>query len=54
MKKAYKIEGWLEENGPLYRTEISILKDKATLTIDTTGPAALHKRGYRVGHVNIF
>lgn len=49
MKKAYKIEGWLEENGPLYRTEISILKDKATLTIDTTGPAALHKRGYRVG-----
>lgn len=37
---------WLVENGPLYRIEISLLKDLASLTIDTTG-AGLHKRGYR-------
>ncbi len=49
LKKAYKKEGWLDENGPLYRVEVSLLKDKATLTIDTTGPQALHKRGYRTG-----
>ena len=49
MKRAYKKEGWLDENGPLYRVEVSLLKDKATLTIDTTGPQALHKRGYRTG-----
>ena len=49
MKRAYKKDGWLDENGPLYRVEVSLLKDKATLTIDTTGPQALHKRGYRTG-----
>ncbi len=49
LKKAYKKDGWLDENGPLYRVEVSLLKDKATLTIDTTGPQALHKRGYRTG-----
>ena len=36
----------LPETGPLYKIEIAILKDQATLTIDTTGPS-LHKRGYR-------
>lgn len=36
----------LPESGPLYKIEISLLKDRATLTIDTTGPS-LHKRGYR-------
>ncbi|GAB6170347.1 class I SAM-dependent RNA methyltransferase [Clostridium carnis] len=35
-----------EESGPLYKIEVSILKDKVTLTIDTSGPG-LHKRGYR-------
>lgn len=45
MKQKYKKE-WFEENGPLYRIEVSILKDVATLTIDTSG-TALHKRGYR-------
>lgn len=34
------------ETGPLYKIEISLLKDIATLTIDTTGQG-LHKRGYR-------
>lgn len=49
LKKAYKKDGWLDENGPLYRIEVGLLKDRATLTIDTTGPQALHKRGYRTG-----
>ncbi len=34
------------ETGPLYKIEISLLKDTATITIDTTGQG-LHKRGYR-------
>lgn len=34
------------ETGPLYKIEISLLKDMASLTIDTSGPG-LHKRGYR-------
>ncbi len=35
-----------EETGPLYRIEVALLKDVATITLDTTGPG-LHKRGYR-------
>ncbi|OPY83544.1 MAG: Ribosomal RNA large subunit methyltransferase K [Syntrophorhabdus sp. PtaU1.Bin153] len=34
------------ETGPLYKVEVGLLKDVATLTIDTTGNG-LHKRGYR-------
>ncbi|MEX2287263.1 MAG: class I SAM-dependent RNA methyltransferase, partial [Planctomycetaceae bacterium] len=45
LKQAYHRE-WFAENGALYAIEVSILKDQATLTIDTTGPG-LHKRGYR-------
>lgn len=37
----------LQENGAEFRIEVSILKDKATVMIDTTG-ASLFKRGYRV------
>ena len=37
---------WFDESGPLYRIEVGLLKDMATLTIDTSG-AGLHKRGYR-------
>ncbi|MCO4531459.1 putative N6-adenine-specific DNA methylase [Streptococcus infantarius subsp. infantarius] len=37
----------LQENGPEFRIEVSILKDKAIVMIDTTG-ASLFKRGYRV------
>ncbi len=37
---------WFEETGPLYTIEVSLLKDTATITLDTTGPS-LHKRGYR-------
>ncbi|KUO50437.1 MAG: N-6 DNA methylase [Desulfitibacter sp. BRH_c19] len=45
MKKKYKTQ-WFEEKGPLYKIEVALLKDIATLTIDTSGPG-LHKRGYR-------
>jgi len=45
LKKVYKRE-WFEETGPLYKIEVALLKDIATLTIDTSGPG-LHKRGYR-------
>jgi putative N6-adenine-specific DNA methylase len=45
LKQRYRKQ-WFEETGPLYTIEIALLKDIATLTIDTTGPG-LHKRGYR-------
>lgn len=45
MKGKYK-KDWFEEDGPLFRIEVALLKDVATLTIDTSG-VALHKRGYR-------
>ncbi|THE15146.1 class I SAM-dependent RNA methyltransferase [Bacillus timonensis] len=48
LKKHYrKTSGWLEETGPLFRIEVALLKDVATLTIDCSG-VGLHKRGYRV------
>jgi len=37
---------WFEEDGPKYRIQVAILKDRVTLTIDTSG-VGLHKRGYR-------
>lgn len=36
----------LPETGPTVRVEVALLKDQATLTIDTSGDG-LHKRGYR-------
>ena len=36
----------LPESGPEYKIDIAILKDTATLTVDTTG-RSLHRRGYR-------
>lgn len=36
----------LSESGATFKVEIALLKDEATLTLDTTGPS-LHKRGYR-------
>lgn len=45
MKKTYNTD-WFEEDGPIYKIEISLLKDIAVLSIDTSG-AGLHKRGYR-------
>lgn len=45
MKSRYRRQ-WFAENGPRYTIEAALLKDVATLTIDTSG-AGLHKRGYR-------
>jgi putative N6-adenine-specific DNA methylase len=45
MKRRYH-RGWFDEKGPVYKIEVGLLKDHATLTVDTTG-AGLHKRGYR-------
>jgi len=45
LKSVYGIE-WFEEDGPKYTIEVGLLKDVATLTIDTSG-IGLHKRGYR-------
>ncbi len=47
MKRRYRVDSF-EESGPVYRIEVALLGDIATLTIDTTGPG-LHKRGYREG-----
>lgn len=46
LKYHYKRLGFLDESGATYKVEVSILKDVATLTIDTSG-VGLHKRGYR-------
>ncbi len=45
MKQKYQ-RSWFDEQGPRYTIEVGLLKDIATLTIDTSG-AGLHKRGYR-------
>ncbi len=40
----------LMETGPEFKIEVSILKDVATVMIDTTG-SSLFKRGYRTERV---
>ncbi|SET31538.1 putative N6-adenine-specific DNA methylase [Salinibacillus kushneri] len=47
MAKKHGLVGKLPENGALYRVEVALLKDRATLTIDTSGEG-LHRRGYRI------
>jgi putative N6-adenine-specific DNA methylase len=47
LKKHYKRNTWFEESGALYRIEVALLKDVATITIDASG-SGLHKRGYRI------
>lgn len=46
LKSKYNIS-WFEETGPLYQIQFSIMKDKVSLLIDTSG-YGLHKRGYRI------
>lgn len=46
MKQKYEDVEWFEETGAKYTVQVAILKDVATLTIDTSG-SGLHKRGYR-------
>ena len=46
LRTKYSDVDWFLETGPRYDIRVSLLKDTATLTIDTTGPS-LHMRGYR-------
>jgi len=48
LKAVYGIE-WFPESGGLYQVQFSIMKDKVSLCIDTSG-VGLHKRGYRPAH----
>ena len=45
LKSRYHLP-WFEETGALYQIQFTLMKDEATLLIDTSGPG-LHKRGYR-------
>lgn len=45
LKTKYK-RNWFDEDGPLYKIRFSIMKNKVTMMIDSSGPS-LHKRGYR-------
>ena len=46
LKTAYDI-AWFTETGPDFTIQVTIRKDSALLTLDTSG-AGLHKRGYRL------
>lgn len=46
LKSVYHIP-WFEETGPIHQIQFSIMKDEASLLLDTSG-AGLHKRGYRL------
>jgi len=48
LKLKYGLASNMPETGSLFKVEVALLKDKATLTIDTSG-SGLHKRGYRIG-----
>jgi len=45
MKERYARD-WFDESGAEYQVDVSILKDRATVALDTSG-SGLHKRGYR-------
>ena len=45
LSQKYGID-WFDEDGAVYQIQFSVLKDKVTLMIDTSGDG-LHKRGYR-------
>lgn len=45
LQEHYKQE-WFAETGAEYAIEVALLKDQATITLDTSGKG-LHKRGYR-------
>lgn len=44
--KAHYHQEWFAETGPVHQIRFSILKDEATVMLDTSG-IGLHKRGYR-------
>lgn len=47
LKWKHGIAHKMKEEGALYKVEVALLKDLATITIDTSG-VGLHKRGYRI------
>ncbi len=49
LKETYHCQ-WFQEIGPEYIIKVTLLKDRVTITLDTSG-AGLHKRGYRVKDV---
>lgn len=49
LKEFYVVDRF-EETGAQYTVKVSLLKDRATITVDTSG-SSLHKRGYRVAPV---
>ena len=48
LKSVYGLE-WFPESGALYQIQFSIMKDRVSLCIDSSGEG-LHKRGYRPAH----
>ena len=48
LKSRYHID-WFQETGALYQIQFSIMKDRVSLCVDTSGDG-LHKRGYRPAH----
>ncbi|MBR1658737.1 MAG: class I SAM-dependent RNA methyltransferase, partial [Oscillospiraceae bacterium] len=46
LKHAYRV-AWCAEDGPAYRIRFQIMKDRASLCVDTSGDP-LYKRGYRL------
>ncbi|MDR1928240.1 MAG: class I SAM-dependent RNA methyltransferase [Oscillospiraceae bacterium] len=46
LKPRYGLE-WFEETGAVHQIQFSIMKDRVTLVLDSSG-AGLHKRGYRL------
>lgn len=51
LKLKYGVVSKMPETGAMYKVEVALLKDTATLSLDTSG-VGLHKRGYRVGQGN--
>ncbi|MCL1844317.1 MAG: class I SAM-dependent RNA methyltransferase [Defluviitaleaceae bacterium] len=50
MRQKYHVK-WFRKTGAEFTIQVALLKDIATLTIDTTGAKnGLHKRGYRAKH----
>lgn len=46
MKERYDVDDWFHEDAGRYVIEVTLMNDRAMLTLDTTG-AGLHQRGYR-------
>ena len=48
LKIAYRMN-WCPEDGPLYRIRFQLMRDRASICVDTSGDP-LYKRGYRLRH----